>query len=275
MIGLDKYKAIFLIFISCILYLYICYFLERTDFNTLLFVWISLFSCFCFLIKSKQLTFKYLAAISILFRLILLFQIPNLSQDFYRFIWDGRMLLEGLNPYLSLPETFINQHSFPVNQAIDLYAGMGELNGSHYTNYPPINQFCFLIAAIFANKSIIGSVVVMRLIIIFADVGILYFGKKILAHLKIPVHTIFWYILNPFIIIEMTVSWSFCFWIIWAGCWIVTDPIPGATVFGSCLLLNARIIKWQHNLSLHFVGLSNETPNETLVYGHFTRLQGI
>ena len=97
------------------------------------------------------------------------------------------MLFEGLNPYVSLPETFINQHSFPVNQSIDLYAGMGELNGSHYTNYPPINQLCFLIAAIFANKSIIGSVVVMRLLIIFADIGIIYFGTKILEHLKMPV----------------------------------------------------------------------------------------
>jgi alpha-1,6-mannosyltransferase len=97
---------------------------------------------------------------------------------------------------------------------------MGELNGSHYTNYPPINQLCFLIAAVFANKSIIGSVVVMRLLIIFADVGILYFGKKILEHLKMPVHTIFWYLLNPFIIIEMIGNLHFepvmLFFLVWA-----------------------------------------------------------
>ena len=204
MIGLDKYKAIFLIFISCILYLYIGYLLERTDFNTLLFVWISLFSCFYFLIKSKQLTFKYLAAISILFRLILLFQIPNLSQDFYRFIWDGRMILEGLNPYLSLPETYIQQGLKPISETVTLYQGMGELNGSHYTNYPPIHQICFLIAALFSSKSILGSVVVFRFLIIIADVGILYFGKKLLEKLKLPVQNIFWYVLNPFIIIEMT-----------------------------------------------------------------------
>ena len=202
--ALDKYKAIFLIFISCILYLYIGYFLERTDFNTLLFVWISLFSCFYFLIKSKQLTFKYLAAISILFRLILLFQIPNLSQDFYRFIWDGRMILEGLNPYLSLPETYIQQGLKPISETVTLYQGMGELNGSHYTNYPPIHQICFLIAALFSSKSILGSVVIFRFLIIIADVGILYFGKKLLEKLKLPVQNIFWYVLNPFIIIEMT-----------------------------------------------------------------------
>jgi hypothetical protein len=204
MIGLDKYKAIFLILMSCILYFYIGYFLERTAFNALLFTWFSLFVCFYYLTKNKYLTFKHLVGISILFRLILLFQIPNLSQDFYRFIWDGRMILEGLNPYLSLPETYIQQGLKPISEAVALYEGMGELNGSHYTNYPPLHQICFLIAALFSSKSILGSVVVLRVLIIIADIGILYFGKKLLEKLNLPIQNIFWYVLNPFIIIEMT-----------------------------------------------------------------------
>jgi hypothetical protein len=173
-----------------------------------------------------------------LFRLVFLFSIPNLSQDFYRFIWDGRMLLEGLNPYLSLPETFINQHSFPVNQALDLYAGMGELNGSHYTNYPPINQLCFFIAAIFANKSIIGSVVIMRILIVLADIGIIYFGKKILVHLKMSTHNIFWYALNPFIIIELTGNLHFepvmLFFLVWAIYLLFKNKWAWAAVLIAC-----------------------------------------
>ncbi|MDA9339363.1 mannosyltransferase [Polaribacter sp.] len=218
--GLDKYKAIFLLFISCILYLYIGYFLERTAFNELLFTWFSLFVCFYFITKNRQLNFKKLIGISILFRLVLLFQIPNLSQDFYRFIWDGRMILEGLNPYLSLPETYIQQGLKPIPEAVSLYQGMGELNGSHYTNYPPLHQICFLIAALFSGKSIFGSVIVLRVLIILADVGILYFGKKLLENLKLPVKNIFWYALNPFIIIEMTGNLHFesimLFFLVWA-----------------------------------------------------------
>lgn len=154
--------------------------------------------------KNKQISFANLVGVSIIFRLIFLFAIPNLSQDFYRFIWDGRMIFEGLNPYLSLPETFIQQNNFPIAEAKELYSGMGELNGSHYTNYPPLNQLCFLIAAFFANENIFWSAVVMRIIIIFADIGILYFGKLLLERLNLPIKNIFWYILNPFIIIEMT-----------------------------------------------------------------------
>lgn len=114
------------------------------------------------------------------------------------------MILEGFNPYLSLPETFIQQSLNPVAEASELYQGMGELNGSHYTNYPPLNQLCFLIAALFSSKSIFGSIIILRVLIILADIGILYFGKKLLEKLQLPVKNIFWYILNPFIIIEMT-----------------------------------------------------------------------
>ncbi len=217
---LSKYKDILLIFISTILYFLIAYFLDRTEFNKLLFLWFGLFVCFYFLIKNNTINTSTLIGLTILFRFIFLFAIPNLSQDFYRFIWDGRMILEGFNPYLSLPETFIQQGIHPISEASNLYNGMGEMNGSHYTNYPPLNQLCFLTAAFFANKSIFGSVVVLRVIIILADIGILYFGKKLLEQLQLSVKNIFWYVLNPFIIIEMTGNLHFepvmLFFLIWS-----------------------------------------------------------
>ncbi|MFV0248941.1 MAG: mannosyltransferase [Tenacibaculum sp.] len=145
-----------------------------------------------------------MATISVLFRLVFIFAIPNLSQDFYRFIWDGRMLFEGLNPYLSTPEKFIEQKNYPISQALEIYQGMGTMNGSHFTNYPPVNQFCFYLAALFANKSLIGTVVILRLQIILADLGIMFYGKKMLEKLKLPVNNIFLYLLNPFVIIELT-----------------------------------------------------------------------
>ncbi|ARV16412.1 mannosyltransferase [Polaribacter sp. SA4-12] len=215
-----KYKDVLLISISTILYFIFAYYLERTEFNKLLVLWFALFGSFYLLIKSKTIHTSTLIGLVILFRLIFLFAIPNLSQDFYRFIWDGRMILKGLNPYLSLPETFIQQGLHPIADSNNLYSGMGEMNGSHYTNYPPINQLCFLIAALFASKSVFGSIIVLRVIIILADLGILYFGKKLLERLNLPVKNIFWYALNPFIIIEMTGNLHFepvmLFFLIWS-----------------------------------------------------------
>ena len=148
---LKKNNGILLVLLSTILYFFFGFFLERTQFSLLIFLWFSLFGSFYFLIKNDQFSFRNLAGVSILFRLIFLFAIPKLSQDFYRFIWDGRMIFEGFNPYLSLPETFISKGNFPVKEAKELYSGMGELNGSHYTNYPPLNQLSFLIAALFCK----------------------------------------------------------------------------------------------------------------------------
>ena len=202
------------------LYFFFAYFLEREQFAILLTLYFGLFASFYIIVKTHTNNLSILIGLTLLFRLIFLFAIPNLSQDFYRFIWDGRMILEGLNPYLHLPETFIQQGTSPVYNAANLYDGMGQLNGSHYTNYPPLNQLCFLIAAIFANKSILGSVIVLRSILILADIGILYFGQKLLKAMQLPVSLIFWYLLNPFVIIELTGNLHFepvmLFFLVWS-----------------------------------------------------------
>ena len=215
-----KYQSVLAVVVSIGLYFLIAYDLDRTNFTKLISLYLTLFIPFLYFLKKEKINFPFLVAIAILFRLVFLFGIPNLSQDFYRFIWDGRMILEGLNPYISLPKTFIEQRNFPIHQAIDLYDGMGRLNASHFTNYPPINQLNFLIAAIFSNSSIFGAIVVLRLQIILADIGIIYFGKKILEKMNLPIHHIFLFALNPFIIIELTGNLHFesvmLFFLVWS-----------------------------------------------------------
>ena len=129
-----KHSNIFAIILSVICYFFFAYYTERTKFYAVSFLWFSLFGLFYLLLKNKNSSFTILVVIAVLFRFIFLLAIPNLSQDFYRFIWDGRMLLNGFNPYLSLPETFVQQNLQPIAETATLYNGMGELNGSHYTN---------------------------------------------------------------------------------------------------------------------------------------------
>lgn len=189
---------------SVLFYFSFAYDLVRTDYIKLIGLYTGLFFLFYKLVQISKHNLKLLTWMAFGFRAIFILAIPNLSQDFYRFLWDGRMILEGFNPYLFTPESFIANGEFPVTQAQELFAGMGNLSASHYTNYPPLNQLCFVIAGLFAGKSILGSAMVLRLIIIAADFGTLHFGQKLLEKLKLPAHNIFWYILNPFIIIELT-----------------------------------------------------------------------
>lgn len=218
---LKRNKTSLLLAISCVLfYIAFAYNLVRTDYIKLITLYSALFFLFYKLVHLLKSQIVFLTWLAFIFRAIFILSIPNLSQDFYRFIWDGRMLLEGFNPYLHTVDSFISMDKFPITQAQELYNGMGELNASHFTNYPPLNQLCFVITGLFAGKSILGSVMVMRLFIIAADFGTLFFGKKLLKKLNIPVYNIFWYVLNPFIIIELTGNLHFegvmIFFLVWS-----------------------------------------------------------
>ncbi|MGS2725312.1 mannosyltransferase [Psychroserpens sp. BH13MA-6] len=215
------YKApLLLTLVSSCFYVFFAYDLVRTDGPKLILLYTVLWLSFLMLLKFGKQHMRLLTIVAFVFRAIFIFAIPNLSQDFYRFIWDGRLLLEGFNPYLYTPEQLMTVGSFPIYQAQVLYEGMGELNGSHFSNYPPLKQLCFGLAAAVSNHSILGSVIVFRLLIIAADFGTLFYGKRLLKQLNIPSNRIFLYLLNPFIIIELTGNLHFegiliCF-LIWS-----------------------------------------------------------
>lgn len=201
-----KYHFITALFVLFLLAMYasFAYDLARSDFPKLLSLCIGLFGLSYMLYYRLKGRFFLLAAVAMLARLLFLPAIPNLSQDFYRFIWDGRLIVQGMNPYLTTVAAFIENAAYPVAQALELYQGMGGLNASHFTNYPPINQLCFALAGWLFPKSILGSVMVLRAIVIAADIGILYFGSKLLEQLQLPKYLVFIYFLNPFVIIELT-----------------------------------------------------------------------
>lgn len=200
---LTLHKIPLLFFIaSCIFYLGFAYDLNRADSIKLFSLYGGLFFFSWKIFQLEKHKFRLLLAVAIVFRLIFMFAIPNLSQDFYRFIWDGKLLLQGINPYLFTPNELV--HSPPVDEVQALFNGMGALSAGNPTNYPPLNQFFFALAALFGGKSVVGAVMCLRFFIISADLGIFYFGRKLLRKLNLPENRIFWYLLNPFIIIELT-----------------------------------------------------------------------
>lgn len=211
---------ILMVLLSVLFYAAFAYDLQRTDFYKLIALFMALFLLCYKIIQFEKWNFKFLLVAGILFRLTFLFATPNLSQDYFRFIWDGELVLNGVNPYLFVPNTLISDPELPIANASVLYEGMGSLSAKHFSNYPPLNQLLFALSTLFSMNSVFGNILVTRVLLIFADIGILYFGRQLLRHINVSAHHIFWYFLNPLVIIELTGNLHFegvmLFFFVWS-----------------------------------------------------------
>ena len=87
--------------------------------------------------QNKPLSILLTLAIAIAGRLFLLPLEPSLSDDLYRYAWDGQLFAAGINPYLSLPSDVLNA----TRQDPVLFE---KLNSQHYYSvYPPVVQYLF------------------------------------------------------------------------------------------------------------------------------------
>ena len=80
-------------------YIGLLYFTRRTDFTQLILLFTLLFAAYVPFTQKTWAESHFQAAIvaAFVFRLALLFAWPNLSDDYYRFVWDGRLLAHGIN----------------------------------------------------------------------------------------------------------------------------------------------------------------------------------
>ncbi|WP_421808665.1 polyprenol phosphomannose-dependent alpha 1,6 mannosyltransferase MptB [Flagellimonas sp.] len=236
---LHRYPILFAV--ACILFYWsFAYQLVRTDFVKLFMLFGALFYLTYKIIQFEKWNFKFLLIIGILFRLVFLMAEPNLSQDFYRFLWDGELIKNGINPYLYTPDRIMEQGHVTFANMKELREGMTDLNARHYSNYPPVNQVLFALASVLGGGSILGSTIAMRLIIILADLGALYFGRKLLQQLNKANNLAFWYFLNPLVIIELTGNLHFegvmLFFFVWAlylisiNKWLWATPVYAISI---------------------------------------------
>ena len=186
-----------------LIYFFSGYIFERDETEIIFFLF---FSCFALtFLVSKKLSLNEILFFGISFRLILLFAYPWLSDDFYRFIWDGLLIGENINPYEYTPSELIKKSEVLETKKTfgELYRKMSGLNSLNYSPYPPINQFLFFLSTSF-KKDIFFSLISMRSLIIVSDILNFFIGCRILKKLKLKEEKILWYFLNPLVVIELT-----------------------------------------------------------------------
>ncbi len=197
------------VLLLCIIYYWMGYELERSQFWTLFVMYSLAFGLSCYLFKSK-IQLRSLLGLSFVFKLIFLISAPELSQDFYRFIWDGMLVEHGINPYLHLPQDLMLKNevaNIPIAKL--LYQNMGELSQTNFSTYPPIAQWVYSTAYNWAGDNLMLNLIYTRCFYLLAEVGIVVFAMNVLKKMLLPQKQILLFVLNPMVILESSFNLHF------------------------------------------------------------------
>ena len=171
---------------------------EQSGLMVMLFA--SAFACYLYATIIDQERDRYWWWIGIGLRLILFLSLPILSDDYFRFIWDGRLLNAGINPFESLPADQLSKGIPGIDQTL-----FEQLNSTAYfTIYPPLNQFIFWLSAWLFPNSLMGSVTVIRGFVFLADIGNFLLLRKLAKVYQLKSRVALLYFLNPLVILEFT-----------------------------------------------------------------------
>ncbi|MEP7128256.1 MAG: hypothetical protein ABI729_05285 [Chitinophagales bacterium] len=159
------------------------------------------------LLLNRKSDLHMLLAAAIVFRLVFLFSIPALSDDYFRFAWDGFMWTHGENPYTIIPAAYLHESGPQPHYLMELFNSMN--SPKYYTVYPPVCQFIFGISAQLFPSDLLGAVIMMRIFCIAAEIGTIILLLKILTHFNLPRRNVLLYALNPLVIMEGSSSLHF------------------------------------------------------------------
>ncbi|MBI3807651.1 MAG: DUF2029 domain-containing protein, partial [Nitrospirae bacterium] len=170
---------------------------------------------------SPHLDIWLILTFALLFRLTLLFSQPIQEDDFYRYLWDGKVVASGLNPYRVAPLTVLNftKNSNPVAELPVYAVGDGDLprlagipaqDGNFAlilsrinhpevpTIYPPLAQAVFGVTALVAP----GNLLALRLVFLGFDLAICGLIVAVLQHLGLNRLLVLVYAWSPLVIKE-------------------------------------------------------------------------
>ncbi len=162
-------------------------------FSSVIFIFISFYIVKNFLSKSEIFALIFLAVI---LRLAFITLQPIGSDDYYRYIWDGKVETYGINPYRYAPDdsalTYLHSDDLPK------YVNYPKMK----TIYPPLSQAIFFIAYLSTKEGYLGLKIYQLLFEILTLSGLLLILKK----LNLPSKNIFLYLLAPIPIFQLFID---------------------------------------------------------------------
>lgn len=174
----------------------------------------GVFVCYLLAVRSlswqpyQRLDIHVILGFAMLVRVALLFSYPIQEDDFYRYLWDGKMVASGLNPYSIAPRAvlekkgagadFQRRASIPAHDT-DFALILSRVNHpSVPTVYPPLAQAVFGCTALIAP----GSLLALRLVFLLFDLGVCGLMLMLLKHCDASPLWVLVYAWSPLVIKE-------------------------------------------------------------------------
>jgi len=155
-----------------------------------------------------KISFFWFIIFGVLFRIALMPSEPFLSDDIYRYLWDGKIFSAGINPYKYAPVD-IHLHDFR-DQIVYPFINFPEIA----TSYPPVSQFMF-----FINQLLGGSILNWKILLFFSEIILFLILFRLVQHFKLDKFRLLIYFYNPLLIIEtyssghLEIAGALFFWI--------------------------------------------------------------
>src|SRR5215212_6793424 len=146
--------------------------------------------------RPSNSTLLIAVAFAVVFRLSILFAPPYLSDDIYRYVWDGRVQAAGVNPYRYIPA------APELVQLRDdgIYPKINRREWAH-TIYPPVAQVVFLL-----TTRISESVTWMKATMLGFELVTIWAVAQLLALLGRPRQLLLMYAWHPLVVWEFAGS---------------------------------------------------------------------
>ncbi|SNR96930.1 hypothetical protein SAMN06295967_101280 [Belliella buryatensis] len=193
------------ILIYSIALFFLGYCLDRSDFFIQLTLYMLCFGVSLIIYQNAEkwgISLKLGLMYAFLLRMILIISEPVLSDDFYRFIFDGQLIRNGINPYLYLP-----QEAFELLKIGDSEYWnqlLTQMNSSgYYSVYPPLHQLFFWLAAL-GGEHLSMNILILRLAVLLFEILNCLLLIQILKQWNLPKSKVLLYAFNPLVILELT-----------------------------------------------------------------------
>lgn len=142
--------------------------------------------------EKRAVSLRWIWATAVIFRLLLLFTVPTLSDDVYRYLWDGYVATEGVSPYAYAIDS-------PELDYLDIPQRALANNSWMASPYMPVAQWVFFSAALVFPL----QPVFLQLLLIIFDLLSAFLIARLLTLARLPAHRIMLYLWNPLVVVEI------------------------------------------------------------------------